>query len=125
MSTISPANEVLLAEEDEEERTVLAEELRRHGYRVVEVEDGLELKDYLEFAAPRVIISDAVMDGYGGLDVLAELHETSSSMPFIVLNRTADREVSRRALNLDAAFVLEGPVSANQVCDAVSLAYHG
>jgi DNA-binding NtrC family response regulator len=125
MSTISPANAVLLAEEDEEERSALADELRRHGYRVVEVEDGLELKDYLELAAPRVIVSEAEMEGCGGLDVLAELHQTSCSMPFIVLNRTADRELSRRALSLDAAFVLEGPVTPTQVCDAVSLAYQG
>ena len=38
---------VLLAEDDDDLREALAARLKREGLRVVEVEDGLELRDYL------------------------------------------------------------------------------
>ena len=44
---------VLLAEEDEGHRQELAVALRRDGCVVIEVEDGLEVEDYLEEAFSR------------------------------------------------------------------------
>src|SRR4051812_26056380 len=72
---------VLLADEDEAQRSFLGQALRKDGYLVVEVDDGFELEDYIDLAlcdehvarVPNVIICEAEMAGISGADVLLDL----------------------------------------------------
>ncbi|MBS1148444.1 MAG: glnG4 [Myxococcaceae bacterium] len=71
---------VLLAEDDDDLRALLTARLQREGLWVVEVEDGFELRDYLELcrpggdlSEPDLVITDVRMPGETGPEALAHL----------------------------------------------------
>lgn len=121
---------VLLAEDDEHLRERMATELREAGFRVVEVEDGLELVDYLESSLdsegwlrpPDVIVSEATMPGLDGLDVQQWLGRRRESIPFILLSTPGLARAPEQVEPLGVTFVLEKPVDLEALKAAVSLA---
>ena len=79
---------VLLAEPDEALRDQAAAALREDGFEVIEVEDGLELRDYLEalripsrLAVPDIIVSETSLPGESALFVLAQLRQRDRVTP--------------------------------------------
>jgi CheY-like chemotaxis protein len=118
---------VLIAEEDEVLRERLATALRREGCLVIEVEDGLELEDYLEAALsptahlipPDVIVAELNMAGYSGLEVLAHLRERQEGTRFILMTRQIETDDYLRAEELGADLVLIKPVSSDELVQAV------
>jgi CheY-like chemotaxis protein len=119
---------VLVAEEDDAVREGLIAELRKEGYRVVGLEDGLELRDYLEAAyaqdatvsQPAVVISDASLPGIGGIEVCAELHHQDSWPGFIVLADHNQFEVFEAAERAGADFVFDKPIDVEELRNVVS-----
>ncbi|MHB8874847.1 MAG: response regulator [Myxococcaceae bacterium] len=121
---------VLVAEDDEELREEIAAELRSCGLKVIEVEDGFELEDYLagalipgaRLARPDLIVSEARMPGLGGLgglEVLRHLQGTESATPFIVIAPNGDAETFEEAEKLGADYVVEKPVNFDDLRLAV------
>ena len=116
---------VLIAEEDELARDRLSDALRRDGYEVIEAEDGFEVLDFL-CSVPSglsegvdVIVADAVMAGYDGLEVLARLRRMDIQTPFVLVNRTLDGIAYREAERLGADLVVASPEDVDEVRDAV------
>src|SRR6185295_17533766 len=109
---------VLLAEADDELREQAADALRGDGYDVIEVEDGLELRDYLDgvvsgFTAPDVIVSESALPGDNPVQLLASLREKYSVTPFILIGECAIEWV--------ADVVLPGPLDIERLRAAVML----
>ena len=119
---------VLLAEEDEHTRETLAADLRARGYSVVTLEDGLALCDYLERAhfshgtvpCPDLILSEAKLPGYDGLDICRLIHREKGSVPFIVLAPYEDAETWEGAERAGACHVLNKPVDLSELHLAVA-----
>ncbi len=110
---------VLLAQKNTQLREELAFALRRHGYQVMAVSDGLGLSDILELArlshgrepTPDVVVADAELDGYAGSDICAQLAHEEHPIPFILIGGT-DCE--------GASVLLEKPISPETVVSAVA-----
>jgi DNA-binding response OmpR family regulator len=121
---------VLLAEEDDGLRALMARCLRDDGYRVVEVEDGLELSDYLlsseqgELAPPDVIISALAMSGESALEVLRRYCDRPSAPPVIAFCSQGDRSGFLEAEQMGADYVFEKPLSLDELRDAVFTVAH-
>lgn len=106
---------MLLAEDDDAMRALLAGVLRRAGYRVVEVRDGAEVIDVVapKWSPPErflAIVSDVAMPRLSGLDVLAVLRSARSALPVILVTASADEAVRAEADFLGAQAVLEKPL---------------
>jgi len=120
---------VLLADEDEEQRTFVARELRREGYNVVEVDDGFELEDYLDLAlteeqvarVPNVIICEMEMAGLSGAEVLADLRKRGLRTPVIWINADESPEVNQSAHCFGVDVILTTPLEMDDLRDAVHL----
>ena len=110
---------VLLAEKDAQLREELAFALRRHGYQVIAVRDGLGLSDNLELArlsegrepTPDVIVADAELDGYAGADICALLSHEEPRIPFVLIGGGSCE---------GATVLLEKPISPATVVSAVA-----
>ena len=124
---MSAPRTVLLAEDDEDTRNKLATELRKDGYRVVELEDGMELVDYVEeafahpgkLAQPDVIVSEVAMPGCGGLEACERLHQIDQTTPVILLSAIDDFDTYEEADRVGAACVLTRPFNLDDLRDAV------
>lgn len=105
-------------------RELLHETFRKDGYVVDEVEDGLELKDYLAackpwgtLPCPDVVVSDVRMPGLTALDVLAQLKMNVSRI--VLITAFGDPKTHIAAKLLGAAAVLDKPVDLAVLLETV------
>lgn len=122
MAEQSPVS-VLLAHADLEIRSVLADQLRRQGYRVSELWDGIDLLEWLAEALdqcstdwrPDLIVADIRLRGWKGIDVLAGLRDAGWTTPFILLARPGDKRLIKEAERLGRVVVFEYPFASEDV----------
>ena len=115
---------VLLADDDETFRTLVAAELRRTGHQVMEAADGAEA---LEAIADRVavdgfdvVIADNRMPFLSGLHILASLRGLRQRIATILVTGCADRATRTVAGQLGAT-VVHKPFDMKQLWRAIEL----
>jgi CheY-like chemotaxis protein len=120
---------VLLAEDDEDLRRLIAAVLRRVGYDVAEARDGIEVVDRIASTIQRArrhpfraIVSDMNMPGLTGLDLLAALRRSRLDTPVILITAFSDVQSRAKASELGAFAYLEKPLNVAQLRDAVARA---
>jgi CheY-like chemotaxis protein len=117
---------VLVADDDEDMRSLVAETLRAEGYNVIEASDGAELVDYLRrtldepIDRPDVVVSDVLMPNLSGLAVLDALRRAEWNVPVVLMTVLADDSVRTIARRLGAVGVLRKPFDSDALRSAVS-----
>jgi len=76
---------ILVVDDDQEIRTLLAEYLERNGYRVSMLPDGRDLTRVLEERAIDLLVLDLMLPGVDGLTLCRELR-TKSRLPVLILS---------------------------------------
>ncbi len=116
---------VLIAEDDAEMRTMLAEEFKAAGYQVFEVPDGKKLFQCIKSQKtrpmcpePDLIVSDIRMPGLSGLEVLRFLRRSDWTMPVIMITAFGDKQTHEEAKKLGAAAVMDKPFDVENLVDA-------
>lgn len=117
---------VVLAEDDDELRHLVARRLRGHGCEIVEARTGLELAELLlEHAAEHrtrrtveLVISDILMPGLTGLELVALLRRIDWALPVILMTGFGDADTHAEAARLGAA-VFDKPVDLDVLAAAV------
>jgi len=112
---------VVLAEDDDDTRQLIAAFLRRDGYDVVEVEDGSELEFFLsamyaqDRERPALILSDIRMPGRNGLEVVAHVREHDADVPIVLFSAYTTGSMRREAQNLGVAALLGKPFTLEEL----------
>ncbi len=129
-SNDSNVRRVLLAEDDDELRVLMADALRRIGCVVTEVCNGLQLRNQLEpteKSAMRcdfdLVISDIRMPRLTGFDAIAGLSQEACIPPLILITAFGDSEAYRRAARLGALAFFDKPFEIERLCDFVRSAF--
>lgn len=112
----TPPMTILLAEDDEDLRSLLAMVLRRDGHRVVEIGDGPRLRAELAMRWGQgdrrlerlLVIADVRLPALSGLQVLSAW-ESRPVPPFIVMTAFPDDQVRAQARALGALAVFDKP----------------
>jgi DNA-binding NtrC family response regulator len=76
---------VLVVDDDQVVRTVVADYLRTRGYEINEAGDGVEALDSIRQAVPDVVVTDLGMPRLDGLGLLRALARSDPDLPAIVL----------------------------------------
>lgn len=112
---------VLIVEDDDDSRTILAETLRFHGYAVVEACDGREGLSALAHHRPAVILLDLRMPRMNGREFRNAQQQLEDSelarVPIIVVSALEDAHEQGRMLG--AAEVIQKPVDLPHLLDVV------
>ncbi len=77
---------ILVADDDPSIRTVLSQALRREGYDVSAVDSGAELFRLASAGEGDLVITDVMMPGESGLDLLPKLRKRRPDMKVIVMS---------------------------------------
>ena len=85
---------IVLADDDSDLRAVYALCLRRAGYHVVEVADGVEALESARAHRPALLLLDLWMPGLNGFEVLGRLREDPAAAPMrvVMLSCVADAD---------------------------------
>ena len=118
---------ILVAEDNDPMRGLIARSLRQHGYRVVEVRNGFELMHWVELIrrwnpiTPIIdlIVTDNRMPMFTGLECLEQLQIAQVATPVILITAFGDRQLHHEALQQGARQVLDKPVAMPALCAAV------
>jgi CheY-like chemotaxis protein len=120
-----PPFSVLVAEDDEDMRSLIANSLRIDGHHVVETRDGAELLDRLTEVLndpsrrPVVIVTDVLMPNLSGLGVLAALRRARWDVPVILMTALNDESVLTVAQRFGVVTLFRKPVDIDDLRTAV------
>jgi two-component system response regulator VicR len=108
---------ILLAEDDEELRFILAHILVKEGHRVEEISDGKALAQRLcelseqssEERDVDIVVSDIFMPGGSALDAVKGLKGGLRDLPIILISSAPDPQIVKDAKELGVSEVLSKP----------------
>jgi DNA-binding response OmpR family regulator len=108
---------VLVVEDDADLRNLYRSILRRAGYSVVDVADGLSALQTLEATRPAAIVLDLALPRLDGRDVHRELksNDATRSIPVVVVSGTDTSDLNAE----DFACILRKPLHADTLLEAV------
>ncbi len=93
---------ILVVEDDDDIRELVAFSLEEEGYRVEQAADGLRGQEMAETLKPDLIILDLMLPGRDGLSVCRELNRhAAESMPCPILMLTARGEEMDRIIGFE------------------------
>jgi two-component system chemotaxis response regulator CheY len=114
----------LVADDDDDFRTLVCVALRRAGFQVCEARDGEELVE--RYAALRiltsqhlVIVSDIAMPGRDGVAATAALRNASAEVPILLVTGESSPSVLGAARAAGATRVLSKPCDGPAIVAAV------
>jgi DNA-binding response OmpR family regulator len=102
---------VMVVDDEERIRSLLARTLSAEGHTVVAVPNGLRALERLEEADVDLVLLDLVMPGRSGLDVLASLTQRHDETPVIVISGVSEVGTRVQALERGAVDVVAKPFS--------------
>jgi DNA-binding NtrC family response regulator len=111
---------ILLIDDEEEIRDLLARFLISSGYRVTSVASAAEAQATVQRDPPDLIISDLQLEDEDGLNMIAQLKTVLPNVPVILLSGMLfDRQVVRENLSKKVSCYLDKTSSLEQIVEAV------
>jgi DNA-binding NtrC family response regulator len=108
---------VLIVDDDEDWRGLMADVLSDEGFSVSTASDGRAACVSLRRSRPAVVVTDVDMPVMTGRELVAWLHSTDRTLPVIVV--TGEDELAIATQCLDAFRVLRKPTTADAIVSAV------
>ena len=116
---MSGAPRVLLVEDDDDNRDLMAEVLESAGYEVLAASSGAEGLRTLAERSVDVVVTDVGMPGMGGLEMARAAKEIAPTVPVVVVTGYSEREDISSARGREVDAVLVKPVDPDSLAAAV------
>jgi len=113
------AARVLLVEDDDDNRDLMAEVLESAGYEVLAASSGAEGLRTLAERSVDVVVTDVGMPGMGGLEMARAAKEIAPTVPVVVVTGYSEREDISSARGREVDAVLVKPVDPDSLAAAV------
>lgn len=114
---------ILVVDDEQLVRNLAVQVLERAGYAVVSAGDAQRALELLESDEVDLVVSDVVMPGLSGVELLSELRDRQPELPVLLMTGGSPQpERTSRALELGAAGIVYKPFSHADLTDAVRAA---
>ncbi|HEX5574526.1 MAG TPA: ATP-binding protein [Gemmatimonadales bacterium] len=115
---------ILLVEDEPPVRSAVRRLLERHGYQVLEAANG---HDALSLVAARgseirLVVSDMVMPGMGGMELASRLRSTSPKIPVLLMTGYTEEAIARTGDPPHDELIIEKPFSQHTMLEKVRAA---
>jgi DNA-binding NtrC family response regulator len=107
---IMNSERVLIVEDEENERTGLAELVSGWGYRTDTAADGIEALEKIPAFAPSIVITDVKMPRMGGMELAEKLADLSQSIAVIMVTAQKATDTAFHAGRLGVQDYIEKPI---------------
>ena len=115
------AKKILLVEDNDEIRELLALFMKRLGYKVFEATTGVEAIDLASTVQPDLIMMDLRLPEMNGAEATAHLKANPSTrdVPLLVVTASGSSTDRRRALDAGAAEILLKPIDVTTLSNVL------
>jgi DNA-binding NtrC family response regulator len=113
---------ILIADDEANARTALAELLRDEGYLVETAADGFKALPKLEDFGPDLLLTDLKMPGMDGLDLMRKAREVDPEMVAVVMTAYGAVDTAVAAMRQGAADYLTKPINIEELAIVVERA---
>src|SRR5450631_4347240 len=101
---------VLIVEDEENERTGLAELVSSWGYRTDTAADGVEALEKIPAFSPSIVITDVKMPRMGGMELVEKLADLSQSIAVVMVTAQKATDTAFHAGRLGVQDYIEKPI---------------
>jgi len=119
---MSAAQTVLIADDDSSIRTVLTQALKRAGYEVSATDNGATLYQWVAEGRGDLVITDVMMPGENGLDLVPKIHKRRPEMKVIVMSAQNALTTAISASEKGALDFLPKPFDIDELLQTVASA---
>lgn len=112
------ANNLLLVDDDEVFRKVLARAMQKRGYAVRSAEDAEAAIQLASETVPQFAVVDLKMPGPSGLVLVSQLKQLNPDMRIVMLTGFASVATAVEAIKLGATHYLAKPADADEIVAA-------
>jgi DNA-binding NtrC family response regulator len=106
---------VLIVEDEENERTGLAELVSAWGYRAETARDGAEGLEKVSNWSPSIVVTDLKMPRMGGLELLEKLSNEAQTMAVVVVTAQGTIESAVQAMRMGAYDYITKPIDTDRL----------
>ena len=110
---------ILVIEDMYEIRMMMRSFLIRRGHKVIDAKDGVEALQLIKNDSIDIIVTDMLMPGKSGFDIIREVQKNEMDVPIIMVTGYNDPVSQNKALELGVTKILAKPFSADDLIDAV------
>ena len=106
---------ILIVEDEENERSGLAELISAWGYRAETARDGIEGLERIESFGPGIVVTDLKMPRMDGMELLEKISESPAEIAVILLTAQGSIDAAVAAMKLGAYDFIEKPVNPTRL----------
>jgi DNA-binding NtrC family response regulator len=106
---------VLIVEDEENERTGLAELVSAWGYHAETARDGVEGFEKVSAWSPSLVVTDLKMPRMGGLELLERIADDSKTIAVIVVTAQGTIDSAVQAMRMGAYDYITKPIDTNRL----------
>src|SRR3989454_8208155 len=106
---------VLIVEDEENERTGLAELVSAWGYRAETARDGAEGLEKVTNWSPSIVVTDLKMPRMGGLELLERLASDGQTMAVVVVTAQGTIDTAVQAMRMGAYDYITKPIDTDRL----------
>jgi len=110
----------LIVEDEENERSGLAELVTSWGYRVETARDGAEGLEKATQWSPSIVITDLKMPRMDGLELLGQLAEQAQTIAVILVTAQGTIDSAVQAMRMGAYDYITKPIDTNRLRTIIS-----
>src|ERR1017187_5020912 len=110
-----PREKILIVEDEENERTGMAELLRTWGYDTATAVDGVEGLEKVESWSPQIVITDLKMPRMDGMELLQQIAVQPQAVAVILLTAQGSVDAAVNAMKIGAFDFIEKPVNPTRI----------
>ncbi|WP_104105548.1 response regulator [Nocardioides sp. 616] len=114
---------ILVADDSRVMRQIIIRTLRQAGYaghEVVEAENGRQAVDLVSRERPDLVLSDWNMPEMSGIDALAVIRASGSTVPFGFVTSEGSDDMRTRAASAGAQFLIAKPFTPEVFAEMIS-----
>src|SRR5512136_72469 len=111
---------VLIVDDEPSVRQILSEWMRKKNFHVFEAEGGRQAMEMIQRDDPDIVISDVVMPGLDGIQLLKEAKAVKADIPFLMISGYPSRSTALDIMKYGASDYLPKPFTPEELVNRVS-----
>src|SRR6478752_10118123 len=109
---------ILLADDEERYRELIAHVLTKAGYEVLQAADGIEALSLLQKSNVNLVISDILMPGLNGYTLVARIRAKWPQMPVILTTGFLPQDAAKNMMNGSVDFIPK-PIDPEKLLEVI------